>query len=69
MELKQFKEQLFVEGEKKGFSNVELYYEKTDKLSCDVYDVKSMDMNPPRLKVPPLEDCLKGKRVMPIQKN
>src|SRR5690625_1293564 len=38
MELKQFKEQLFVEGEKRGFSNVELYYEKTDKLSCDVYD-------------------------------
>src|SRR5690625_2564302 len=38
MELKQFKEQLFVEGERKGFSNVELYYEKTEKLSCDVYD-------------------------------
>lgn len=38
MNVKQFKEQLFLEGEKQGFSELELYYEKNDSLTIELYE-------------------------------
>src|SRR5690625_155891 len=61
MELKQFKEQLFVEGERKGFSNVELYYEKTEKLQCDVYDVEVDGYESSTVKGASIRGLFKGK--------
>ncbi|MDY0395830.1 DNA gyrase modulator [Virgibacillus halophilus] len=37
MELTQFRNALFTEGEKMGFSNLELSYEKQDNFSCEVF--------------------------------
>lgn len=37
MDILKFKEQVFVEGEKLGFSALEVYYEKSDSFSCNIY--------------------------------
>src|SRR6478735_3735380 len=37
MELVNFREQLFVEGEKQGFTDLELYYEKSESFSCKIF--------------------------------
>src|SRR5699024_11945778 len=38
MELTTFRDQLFSEGETYGFTDMELYYEKTDSLRCQVFE-------------------------------
>lgn len=38
MELKTFRDQLFSKGETYGFTDMELYYEKTDSLRCQVFE-------------------------------
>lgn len=38
MELKTFRDQLFTDGEKYGFTDMELYYEKSDQLNCQVFE-------------------------------
>lgn len=40
MDLKQLKQQLITEGEKQGFTEIELYYEKEEKLSIGLYENK-----------------------------
>ncbi|MEC5422911.1 TldD/PmbA family protein [Virgibacillus sp. C22-A2] len=37
MELTTFRNQLFAEGEKLGFTDLELYYEKQESFSCDIF--------------------------------
>ncbi|MCU9613363.1 TldD/PmbA family protein [Caldibacillus lycopersici] len=37
MELVKFRDQLFIEGEKLGFSDIELYYEKSSNFSCQIF--------------------------------
>lgn len=37
MELTKFRDQLFAEGEKLGFTDLELYYEKQESFSCKIF--------------------------------
>jgi len=37
MELTKFRDQLFAEGEKLGFTELELYYEKQESFGCDIF--------------------------------
>ncbi|GGA81240.1 TldD/PmbA family protein [Ornithinibacillus halotolerans] len=38
MDLQVFREQLFTEGEKLGFSDLEIYYEKLSSFGCQIYE-------------------------------
>src|SRR5699024_8445397 len=38
MNVEQFKQQLFTEGEKSGFSTLELYYEQNETLLIELYE-------------------------------
>lgn len=61
MELKQFKEQLFAEGVKKGFSDLELYYEKTDKFVCGVFEGEVDDYESSTVKGASIRGLVNGK--------
>lgn len=61
MKLNDFKEKLFVEGEKFGFTDLELYYEKNDSLLISLYEGEVDQYEPASVQGASVRGLYKGK--------
>lgn len=60
MNLEQFKEKLFTEGEKAGFTDLELYYERNDTLTISIYEGDVDEYEPSSVQGAAIRGLFKG---------